>query len=114
VDDPHRSLEDFDNPYRSPAAPLEGPAQPKPRPPADTTFGDARAQRAWRAAVVGLLVFPPLLNLYSAWILLELAFRDHPLSPGGSRRYILAWLVNILACIGVGMFLVPGISLIWR
>lgn len=105
---------DSDNPYRSPRAPLDTDRQPMPVRPINTTVGDARAQRAWRVAVVGLFVLPPLLNMYSTWLLLELAFHDYPLSATGNRNYLLAWLVNALACLGVGMFLIPGLSMAWR
>jgi len=105
------SPETWDNPYRSPQASTqrEKPAVEPATPPADTARGDAQALRAWRAAVIGLLICPPVLNLYSAWLLLELAFGDDPLSSAGTRNYYLAWLVDILACLGVGWVIGPGI-----
>jgi hypothetical protein len=108
------SPEARDNPYRSPQASShwdKTPVEPATT-PADTASGDAQALRAWRAAVIGLLVCPPLLNLYSAWLLLELAFLDDPLSPAGTRNYYLAWLVDILACLGIGWVIGPGIRLV--
>ena len=106
------SPEEADNPYRSPQAPLDWDKRPGEPAPADTRRGDAQALRAWRAAVAGLLICPPLLNLYSAWLLLELAFLDYPLSPAGTRNYYLAWLVDIVACLGIGLVIGPGIALV--
>ena len=33
---------------------------------------DATAARAWRSAVIGLLMLPPLLHFYSAWLLFQI------------------------------------------
>ena len=101
------------NPYRSPRGASEPAAEPERVRPIDTTVGDARALRAWRVAVVGMLILPPLLNMYSAWLLLELAFGDHPLSAAGTRSFCLAWLINLLACLGVGVIIGPGISFVF-
>lgn len=104
--------EAWDNPYRSPQASSHWDKAPVEPAPADTRRGDAQALRAWRAAVVGLLICPPVLNLYSAWLLLELAFLDDPLSSAGTRNYYLAWLVDVLACLGIGWVIGPGIRLV--
>jgi Putative prokaryotic signal transducing protein len=47
---------------------------------------DATARRAWRAAVIGLLVFPPLLHVYSLWQLLQIPAAEDQLSDAGKRR----------------------------
>ena len=52
-------------------------------------------------------------NMYSAWLLWELAFRDYPLSAAGTRSYLFAWLINALACLGVGLLLIPSLSMGW-
>ncbi|HET6881015.1 MAG TPA: hypothetical protein VFI31_12715 [Pirellulales bacterium] len=37
-----------------------------------TAAGDEEARRAWRAAIFGVLFCPPLLNLYSVYVLIPL------------------------------------------
>jgi hypothetical protein len=71
-----------------------------------TAEGDALADRAWRAAVLGLFICPPLLSIYSAWVLLRIAFSDRPLSGVGRRHFCWAAAADLLASAVVGLFLV--------
>jgi hypothetical protein len=70
-----------------------------PDDPADTVASiqcnpDALAARAWRASFLGMIVLPPLLNLYSIWLLIRLAgLHDEP-SPAGLRRVYGAIIIN--------------------
>ena len=63
------------------------------------------ATRALRAAIIGVLFFPPLLNLYSMWVLIR-----HGLL--GTRpihwRAIVAFVVNlfVFSCIAVFVYVV--------
>ena len=67
--------------------------------------GDALATRAWRAAVIGLFVCPPLLHFYSAWNLLRLSFGDHRVSREGTWKFFGALLIDIGMCAIVGWLL---------
>jgi Putative prokaryotic signal transducing protein len=51
---------------------------------------DATARRAWRSAVIGLLIFPPILHVYSLWQLLQIPAEEGPLSDVGKRSLCLA------------------------
>ncbi len=73
----------------------EGPDSP-------TAAGDASAWRAFVAAVIGLFICPPLLNFYSGWILLQIAFDSPPLSRKGNRYFWLAMVIDVAVCALVG------------
>ncbi len=66
---------------------------------------DAIAGRAWRSAVIGLLLLPPLLHFYSAWLLFQLPWAQGRLSPAGRRHVFLAAAVNVLVVFGVILLL---------
>jgi hypothetical protein len=68
-------------------------------PPLATFQGDDLAERAYRAALFGLLFFP--LTLYSLWLLLRLAFFPGDISPGGMRRMYIAVALNLLVALTV-------------
>mgnify|MGYP001600064856 CR=1 FL=1 len=90
------------NPYRAPGSPSGPVAAPVAEPPiADTTYGDEVAARAWRASVLSALLCPPLLTFYSVWLVLKIAFADHPLSSVGMRKFYGAMAVNVLVWIMV-------------
>jgi hypothetical protein len=67
--------------------------------------GDHAAWRALVAAVLGIVLCPPLLSLYSMWVLLRLSFSRQPLSPRGTRNCYLALLANFVACLVLGPML---------
>ncbi|HEX5446114.1 MAG TPA: hypothetical protein VFW87_19965 [Pirellulales bacterium] len=91
-----------ENPYASPLA--TETAKEEPAPTEATRSGDEVAHRAWRASVFGLVLCPPLLNFYSAWLLLTIAFSDCRLSNRGQRWMYGAWAINLLAALGTGLF----------
>ena len=70
-----------------------------------TAEGDGHARRAWRAAVIGLFVFPPMLHFYSAWTLLRLSAAEHPLSSVGRRDFALATIVDLAVAALVGVLI---------
>jgi len=70
----------------------------------ETDAQDAVARRAWLAAVIGLFLCPPTLNLYSLWLLFRIAFNDAPMSSTGWRRFYGAVLVNLLCFAAIGTF----------
>jgi hypothetical protein len=56
---------------------------------------DATAARAWRSAVIGLLMLPPLLHFYSAWLLFQLPWTRGTLSTEGKRNVVLAAVLDL-------------------
>jgi hypothetical protein len=73
--------------------------------PADDTEADTIAGRAWRSAVIGLLLLPPLLHFYSAWLLFQLPWSRGQLSHAGKRKAIFAVVLNLLVLFGVVLLL---------
>jgi hypothetical protein len=47
---------------------------------------DGLASRAWRASFIGMIVLPPILNLYSIWLLIRMAAMDQEPSRAGLRK----------------------------
>jgi hypothetical protein len=79
----------------------EGAAEDSP----DQEARDGHIRRAWMAAVLGLLLFPPLLNFYSFYLLLRHQLLvDDP-------RYARNWRVN--AALGVNLLAMAGSALFW-
>jgi hypothetical protein len=66
--------------------------------PPITADGDEEARRAWRAAIFGVLFCPPLLNLYSVYVLIHLggSERQLSLSPRGRRHVLYALVVDAI------------------
>ena len=65
---------------------------------------DESVMRAWRTAIMGLFIFPPLLNTYSMYLLIRVGFSRVKASPKITRRFYGAILVNILAALAVGFY----------
>ncbi len=53
-----------------------------------------KARRACVAALLGVIVLPPLPALYSFWLLLELKFSGQPLPRDARMLYFAAWVIN--------------------
>jgi hypothetical protein len=58
--------------------------------------GDNSADRAFRAAVFGMIALPPLLHLYSVYLLVRLDFSELPLGPRAARRVRSAWVIDVV------------------
>ena len=71
-------------------------ARDEPLPTVDTP--DGVAERALRAAVLGFVVFPPLLHLWS--LVLVAGLRGQALSPAAHRRMVLALVLDGAAIAG--------------
>ncbi len=67
----------------------------------DSSEADVLAARALNAAGIGLLVFPPMLHIWSAWVLLRVFSSSAPLSPSGRKRALLALTIDLLVFIAV-------------
>jgi hypothetical protein len=52
--------------------------------------------RAWRAALVGILLLPPLPQFYSAWLLLSVAGEASDLPHPYNRKYYLTLAINLV------------------
>jgi hypothetical protein len=56
--------------------------------------GDRLAQRAYNASLLGILLLPPLLQLYSAWLLTELSASKLLMTERGRKQQRVARLLN--------------------
>lgn len=61
---------------------------------------DADAQRAFRAAIIGLFLCPGLAHLYAAWLLASLWPKWDALSPAGRRNGYAALAIVSLVLVG--------------
>lgn len=91
-----RAIDHDDNPYRPVLVPSEKPTRP-PRTPLEQPSEALReaVARCFRAAIIGVLVFPPLVSLYGVYLLAQLpgqAYRD----PSLRRRLLIAWCINLV------------------
>ncbi len=67
--------------------------------------GDALALRAYRAAIFGVLILPPLLHLYSLWVLLRLAQSEHETGPRTYWMPPVAFLIDLLVLLLAYLFI---------
>ena len=67
---------------------------------------DALVLRAWRAALMGFFLLPPLLmSLYSTWLLVQYWLRRRSKKPSRDRRAVAALCINVIAASVVGLLL---------
>jgi hypothetical protein len=59
--------------------------------------GDGIVQRAWRAAVLGIVICPPTLHLYSLFLLGQLTFSNKEVSPSANAKQVGAFVIDFLA-----------------
>ncbi|MBI1916039.1 MAG: DUF2007 domain-containing protein [Planctomycetes bacterium] len=64
----------------------------EPEPDPDST--EALTARAWRAAVLGMLLFPPCLHVYSLWLIARVAARPDDISPEGTLKMYAALVLD--------------------
>ncbi len=60
--------------------------------------------RAWRAAIIGILFFPPLLTLYSMWVLIRHRLLFGGRTRPGDWRAVAAFAVNVMVLALVALF----------
>lgn len=70
----------------------------------ETSPGDEMATRALRAAILGLLLCPPLLQIYSVWILIRLISYQGDVSPAGVRNGYVAMIIDALVFMAALIF----------
>ncbi len=93
--------EDRLNPYASPRVDT-----PPPKISADEDLpinpeAEDMVLRAWRASVFGLVIFPLIAHLFSMYLLIRASMMTSKFSPAGTRRFYLAFAINVVAgCIG--------------
>jgi len=93
-----------DNPYSAPQA--ESDAE---KSLGEATLLDDEAEamlrRAWRAAIIGIVLFPPLLQFYSMYLLIRASIRARQFTPEGDRRFVRAMMLNgIVACVAIANY----------
>lgn len=71
------------------------------------------AARAWKASVIGLLVFPPLLHVYSVYCLMRAFSTGEPLSPKGMRNVYAALVFDVVALTLIPLFCCGGWIPVW-
>jgi hypothetical protein len=69
--------------------------------------GERLVRYAYRAAVMGILACPPLLHLYSLYLLLRVAVAHGDLPPAANRRFYAAFLID-LAVLATAALIVRG------
>jgi Putative prokaryotic signal transducing protein len=62
--------------------------------PADEV--DDLVTRAWRASMFGIILLPPLVTFYSAWLLLRAAATGVKFDKRQSRRFVVALVINVM------------------
>jgi hypothetical protein len=78
------------------------------------TFGpDEMANRAWRAAIIGLIVFPPLLHFYSLVLLLSMAGSTEKPSSSAARKMYGALAIDLVVVGVVGLVLWLAVREAW-
>jgi hypothetical protein len=77
---------------RSRPSPVED-ADPAPE---RRSEADVLAARALNAAGIGLLMFPPVLQLWSAWLLLRVSTSSAPLGQSGRKHALTALAIDLL------------------
>jgi hypothetical protein len=72
--------------------------------------GDVLANRAFKAAVIGLFLCPPILHVYSLFILLRLRLSTHSVSPAVTWKQTAAFLIDaaVLGAIAYVLFQLLG------
>jgi hypothetical protein len=87
------------------------PTSPNDQPPKQSRVANAIVMRAWRAAVLGFFMFPPL-GLYSLWLVRRLAVRSMRLSRTDRFRCGVAIILDLCAMpLGLLMLALPVIVL---
>ena len=93
---------------RSPYRPV-GSESLREMPPREGTMdaqsaadAESRVRYAFRAAVIGFFLLPPLLNIYSFVLLLGMVAREGGMPPEVRNRFWLTWALNVLGiCWGI-------------
>lgn len=89
--------EDRLNPY---ASPRDNTPPPKIAADEDVLINpeaEAILLRAWRASVIGLMLFPLITHLYSMYLLIRASMLTTKFSPAGNRRFYSAFVLNMVA-----------------
>ncbi len=92
---PDLSAYDAANPYASPMT-RETTTPSQPQAEIDEA-AEAMLQRAWRASILGIVLFPFLLHLYSMYLLIRAAMTAAAFSREGERRFYQSIVINLIA-----------------
>jgi hypothetical protein len=66
------------------------------RPEVHPNIVDDLVTRAWRASMIGIVLFLPLVTFYSAWLLLRAAGTGAPFDKRQTRRFLIALVINVI------------------
>lgn len=94
---------DSSNPYRPTTNMQRAPEEPSPI-PADVEVEEILV-RAWRASVIGILILPFVLHVYSMYLLIRAARLSTDFSARENRLFYQAFFLNIVVTVGWGLFL---------
>jgi hypothetical protein len=70
-----------------------------------------QVHRAWRAAVLGLFLCPPLLHIYALWLLIPLARRWQYFESATKRRYLVAVTITVTV-LAVALIMVGSVLML--
>ncbi len=103
----HRHADDIPMPPPAEADSLEA-AQREPEREEEVAGPSPIVARAWRAAIIGVLLLPPILNLYSMWLLVRHQLLFGKKTRPGEWRTFAAFAVNatVLSAAGLLVYLV--------
>ncbi len=84
------------NPYYAGSLPAVSQAVGRDAVQAASEEAEAMAIRAWRAAILGVFICPMalLVNVYSVWLLVRVGLEPGELSPSGTWKCRMAWIIN--------------------
>jgi len=99
------SAEAADEPPSKPSAGDRGGSESW-RPEAAEPEPDPIVMRAWRSAVMGIFLLPPLLNLYSCWLLFQHCLPDRQRMVRHRRRIVFALVIDLAMLSLAACFLV--------
>jgi hypothetical protein len=74
---------------------------------------DALVSQAWRASIIGLVLCPPVLHLWSLWLLAQAMIQEVPVSEAYRTRMTGAFIIDLAALLLIGS-LIPMWNLLVR
>lgn len=88
------------------AADAAGPGAESSATDAEPGPADRLAEKAWQSSLIGLLLFPPLLHLWAAWLLVQSSRDGGPRTPRGRKVARRAATLTFLVLCCAGAFVV--------
>ncbi len=79
--------------------------EPEDEAPSADSEADKLATLAWRSAVIGLLLVPPILHFYSCWLLFQIPWSKGTVSPASRPKVVAALVLNTVVFLVVVLLL---------